>query len=321
VRGESHWILYDLGDRHELHNTQIWNYNVSNNLSVGMTNVAIDYSLDGNTWTEYGSYNWPLANGSDSYGGFAGPNLNGTYARYVLITSLDAGSSCKGLGKVAFTAVQCPMSGTPCDDGNELTTNDQYDENCNCAGASFAVNDCGEDEILLGDSVLYTNKFSAIERVSSQSQVAAYNRVAFIGGNSIILEPGFETNGQTVFSASIDPCNNPQQMSALPSRAEVLAEEAVQRENDKIEVLSVRKVTEDIVNVSYFIEEPGKATLGIYDVSGNLVYILMDYNFTNQGLYQKTFRNKKLGGGNNYVVRLITEEEVLNKAIPNAVDK
>ncbi len=110
-RGNGHWIMYDLGERHELHQTQVWNYNVSGQTQIGFQNVAIDYSDDGTNWSTLGSYNWPQASGGSGYSGFSGPHFNGTYARYVLVTSLDAGG-CRGLGKIAFTAVYCPQAGT-----------------------------------------------------------------------------------------------------------------------------------------------------------------------------------------------------------------
>ncbi|MBK7790985.1 MAG: hypothetical protein IPJ54_21000 [Saprospiraceae bacterium] len=43
-----------------------------------------------------------------------------------------SGIDCKGLGKVAFKAVYCPNQGTACDDHNPATTNDQYNDECEC---------------------------------------------------------------------------------------------------------------------------------------------------------------------------------------------
>lgn len=316
ARSDGHWILYDLGDRHELHNTQIWNYNKNGETSMGMSAVAIDFSLDGNSWTEFGTYAWALASGSDNYGGFVGPNFNGTYARYVLISSLDAGSACKGLGKVAFSAVKCPLAGAACDDGDELTMNDQYDNNCECKGSAFDVNDCGEMQVLLGDTTINTSKYSAVETVESMSDIARDSRVSFVGGNSITLEPGFETTDRALFIATIDPCETPAARALIKTRAQEIAEKAKQREKDKIAILTVRKPSEDVIHVSYFIEKPGKAQLEIVDMSGNKLFTLMDHNFKNQGLYQKTFRTTKLGSGN-LTVKLVTAEEVHNKAIPS----
>jgi len=172
---------------------------------------------------------------------------------------------------------------------------------------------------LLGDTTLNTSKFSAVETVESISDVARDSRVSFVGGKSITLEPGFETTDRALFIATIDPCETPAARALIRTRAQELKENAEQRAKDKIEVLTVRKPTSDLINVSYFIEKPGQAELGIYDMAGNKVYTLMDYNFSNQGLYQKTFRTKKLGEGN-YIVKLVRSDEVYTKAV-SAVSK
>ncbi|WP_235296388.1 PA14 domain-containing protein [Portibacter marinus] len=312
-RGNGHWIMYDLGNRHELHQTQIWNYNKAGETEKGMTSVAIDYSEDGQQWTEFGTYNWALAPGSDGYGGFTGPDFQGIYANYVLITSLDAGSACKGIGKVAFTTVNCPQAGTLCNDGDPLSFNDKYDNNCECKGSAFDVNDCGELQVLLGDTLIGTNKFSAIENVQSISDVAANSRVSFVGGKSIILEPGFETTGQTYFLASIDPCETPEVQALMVSRADAILANRAQREKDRIEGLAVRNLEDDIIEVSYFVKEPGRASLEIYDNSGHKLFTLMNHEFTNQGLYRKLFRSKKLAKGELFV-RFNRGEEVLEKS-------
>jgi len=319
TRGEGHWIMYDLGDRHELHQSQVWNYNKAGEVGKGMSSVAIDYSLDGSTWSEFGTYNWALAPGTGNYGGFNGPNFQGLYARYILISSLDAGSSCKGLGKLAFSAVKCPLAGTPCDDGDELTLGDSYNQDCECTGSAFDVNDCGEMQVLLGDTTLNTSKFSATETVESLSDIARDSRVSFVGGRSITLEPGFETTDRTYFIASIEPCETPTARALIKTRAQQIAAEREQREKDKIAVLTVRKEDKELVEVSYFIEEPGQANGGIYDLSGNKIFTLIDHKFTNQGLYKKRFLTKKLGKGK-LVVKLTTKEEVFHKEVPSYVD-
>ncbi len=314
ARSSGHWIMYDLGKRHELHKSQIWNYNVPGSLQNGMTAVAVDYSLDGITWQEYGSYNWALATGDSGYGGFAGPNFNGLYAQYILITSLEVNAPCKGLGKVAFSAVVCPLAGTACDDQDDYTFGDIFNENCECAGSLIDENDCGESVVILGDSTLYTNKFSAIDEVSSISHIAANNKVSFVGGKSIILDPGFETYGQTLFLASIDPCDTPVFRSAIKSRADKLKEAAAKREVEKLNELTVTLIEKDEILVSYFIEKPGQASIYITDQMGEKIQTLVDFKFENQGLYSKRFRTKKLGKGS-ISVSFQSEEKVISKRI------
>lgn len=308
VRGLSHWIMYDLGERHELYNSRIWNYNVPGELTKGMSAVTIDYSLDGIIWETLGAYNWSLATGEDGYTGFNGPDFNGAYARYVIITCLDASPSCKGLGKVAFTAVKCPLSGTICDDGDEATFNDKYNNNCECAGSKIDENDCVDEVLALGDTTIHTSKYSAKQTILSLNDIAAENRVGFVAGNAITLEPGFETKTNTVFVAAIDPCDNTSAM--IISRAQIIDQERQKREEDKIKVLSVEKLEGDQYMVSFYLEEPGVARLDIKDSMGNLIFNLVNHEFSNKGLYRKIFSSRKFNG-TNYKVEFKTKENTM----------
>src|SRR5690606_26942998 len=103
-----------------------WNYNVAGQTQFGFQMVAIDYSEDGDSWQNLGSYVWPLATGENGYGGFNGPDFHGIKARYILINSMDDTTTCRGLSKVAFQAVKCPLMDTPCDDQDPDTSDDKY---------------------------------------------------------------------------------------------------------------------------------------------------------------------------------------------------
>lgn len=107
-RNGQHWIQYDFGGLFNISATQIWNYNVAGATEMGFQQVVIDISTDGVIWEEVGTFNWNLASGGSSYEGFSGPDLSNRTARYVLISSLDDPSSCRGLSKVTFNAVSCP---------------------------------------------------------------------------------------------------------------------------------------------------------------------------------------------------------------------
>jgi len=189
VRDDGHWIMYNLGERHELHQSQVWNYNVANETDKGFQSVAVDVSDDGVNWTEFGLYQWDLASGESGYSGFSGPHFQGQYAQYVMFTSLDDTTTCRGLGKVAFTAILCPLVDTPCDDGNIYTINDKYDNNCFCDGEPIEENECEDENLTLGDSTLYTDIFSAEQYVNSISKIASENIVSFVGGSSVTLNP------------------------------------------------------------------------------------------------------------------------------------
>lgn len=118
LRGNGHWILYNLNDTYALQNSKIWNFNtperinsfenqpwsitpLDGKLQDGMRDVIIDYSLDGINWIEWGRFTIPIANGSSMYQGVAGPDFGGKIARYVLITGLsNHGGTCYGLSEI-----------------------------------------------------------------------------------------------------------------------------------------------------------------------------------------------------------------------------
>ena len=103
IRENSHWVLYDFGYVYSLGQSYFWNYNVENETDKGMRNIVLDYSLDGTSWTAFGSFQLGEASGENSYQGEEALNLNGTNARYVLITAIDTwGSNCAGLSEVRF---------------------------------------------------------------------------------------------------------------------------------------------------------------------------------------------------------------------------
>ena len=108
IRGESHWIQYNLGSPYTLDNIHVWNYNVANVTELGFENVVIDYSMDGTHWKELGTFNWDLASGTSGYEGFDLSSIENFTAQYILITSLDPTNTCRGISKVTFSAFGCP---------------------------------------------------------------------------------------------------------------------------------------------------------------------------------------------------------------------
>lgn len=308
ARPDGHWIMYDLGQRHELHQSQIWNYNVAGETNKGFQNVAIDVSEDGVTWTEYGSYNWQAASGESGYAGFSGPHFMGTYARYIIISSLDDASACRGLGKVAFTAVSCPNAGTACDDQDIYTVNDTYDADCQCRGADIDENECIDENLTLGDSTLYSDVFSAQVYVNSISKIASANVVSFVGGASVTLNPGFETEDNTLFLATIDTCETiVGRAQQILSRSAMINQLREEREKDKLKTLQVIKDEEtDWVTVKFYLPTGGDIQLIVRSASGKITSTLADHKFKNGGLYEKRFRTKRLDGGV-YTVELVID--------------
>ena len=100
-RPTSHWVQYDLGKQYKLGAFHIWNLNQYDKSQMGFNEVAIDYSIDGVIWDTYGTISIPQAVESSTYEGFAGPDLSGLNAQYVLLTALNNhGGTCYGLGEI-----------------------------------------------------------------------------------------------------------------------------------------------------------------------------------------------------------------------------
>ncbi len=100
-RGLSHWIMYDFGEVYKLGQTHFWNVNANDRTDEGISQAVIDYSYDGITWTEWGTFNLNEANGSTFYEGEDGPHFNDLKARYILITTIENhGGNCVGLSEI-----------------------------------------------------------------------------------------------------------------------------------------------------------------------------------------------------------------------------
>lgn len=293
-RSRSHWIKYDLGQRHEMVSMHIWNYNAENAVQNGFQMVSIDYSEDGVSWQTLGDYNWPLATGETQYGGFSGPDIAGLYARYILITSEDDTTTCRGIGKIVFKAVVCPQQGTECDDNNPDTVNDRYNANCECKGKIIYENECLEEILALGEVMLYSDVYSAVQYVSSVSTINASSKVGFIGGDYVLLNPGFETLPDAVFIASIDDCE-PQ--SGLPDESLQILQKQIQLQRNQTVPLQVFPVTgTDMADILIYLSEPGHAKLGLI-TKDNRYYELVSHEFMNKGRYRKRIRAVKLEDG------------------------
>ena len=124
IRGDGHWILYDFKKTYRLGNSHIWNVNDPLHLARGLQDVAIDYSIDGDTWVEAGTYVWDQGSGSSIYEGVIGPNFDGLDARFVLITALsNYGDDCYGFSEIRFEAEEL-------DDVIVTSTRDREKSNC-----------------------------------------------------------------------------------------------------------------------------------------------------------------------------------------------
>jgi hypothetical protein len=107
----------------KLDKMHVWNHNTQTEtvLGFGVKEALIEYSVDGENWTEFGTFTLGQGNGSESYTGEA-VGLDGMVARVVRLTALSnhsmLGLPQKGLGEVRFYAIptrarlEVPASGT-----------------------------------------------------------------------------------------------------------------------------------------------------------------------------------------------------------------
>ena len=110
VRGESHWVLYNFNEPYELFQMHVWNVNAPEYLTNGMNDIAIDISLDGTTWTEIGTFQIPIADGTSIYEGLDLFDFEGLPAQYVLITGLsNHGGDCFGLSEIRIDVADAPI--------------------------------------------------------------------------------------------------------------------------------------------------------------------------------------------------------------------
>lgn len=307
LRIDGHWIQYDLGQEYFIHESHIWNYNVANETDKGMEMVAIDYSIDGQNWNELNVYNWPLADGSSEYSGFIGPNFQGISARYILISSMDMGSACRGIGKVVFNASFCPNSGATCDDGDPSTLFDIIDENCNCVG-ELAENPCVIDTLMLGDTLLNTGTYTAKILVTSANLTEPASSVLMLSTKEIKMLEGFEVELGSTLLATIQPCTTMVSGESNPLHKKM--------EDTEIDILKVLPTSDpDYQIIQFYVMDPGQYQLNILDGNDNLLHYIFDFEFFNKGIYYKIIRTRRLANGDfnvEFKGKKVNETEVLS---------
>ena len=127
-----HWIQYDFGVVYNLLTSHFWNYNVVGEVGKGFKDVQIDYSMDGSTWTSFGTFSFAEATGGNDYAGEVGPNFGDIQARYLIITAINnhSGDACSGLGELKINIKNCTQLKTgatiqnvTCDAGGAIQLN------------------------------------------------------------------------------------------------------------------------------------------------------------------------------------------------------
>ena len=317
ARNGNHWIQYDLGREYFIKDSRIWNYNVPGNLDQGFQNVVIDYSTDGITWTQLGTYNWQLANGNNTYTGFPGPDFGSAAARYILITSLDGGS-CRGLHKVTFRVGECEDKGDVCDDGDMATVNDHFDGNCNCVGYPIADLDCGRDTLFVNQSDLPTSSYHAMMALMSEGTVMNSSDVNFKAGIEIVLDAGFEVESGGLLSVDIEDCAE-SAIVILPEKSlgKNLSEKV--KPEESLEIYSLPNSS--IQTIRMYFPDATDAKLEVLDINHSLVMPLSQHHYPNHGDFYKRLQTKKLPSGV-YLIKLTTDNgEYIERMVVSNVNE
>ncbi len=101
IRGNSHWILYNLGFKYALGQSHFWNHNEADALGNGVKTIIADVSLNGIDWTEWKRFDLSMASGQPIYEGEDGPDFEKIPARYLLLTAVDNyGGKCVGFSEM-----------------------------------------------------------------------------------------------------------------------------------------------------------------------------------------------------------------------------
>ena len=222
IRGNKHWIRYDLGYIYTLKTTNFWNYNVENETGKGFKEVIIDYSIDGNNWLEAAQFQLPKAPGTTNYLGFNGPDLGRHRSEaYILLTAQstwDEGS-CAGLAefKAAIGASPLPLelltfTATPLQ--NHITLKWESIEATNLSHfiveRSTDAHSYTKIDQLLGKNMPPTNKYSIDDHTVKSGQLYYYRlKIIRLDGNfdysPIRIAQINETIEMTIFP---NPTNN-----------------------------------------------------------------------------------------------------------------
>lgn len=110
-RPNSHWILYEFDTPKSIESIQLWNSNLPDFSDIAIRQIAIDYSMDGATWTDIGTHDLSRPRGSAFYEGDVINGLETFTASYVLLTALDTyGSQCAGLSEVKLALTDATTS-------------------------------------------------------------------------------------------------------------------------------------------------------------------------------------------------------------------
>ena len=217
-RGESHWILYDLGHNYTLQNFHLWNVNDPAHLDEGVSKMAIDYSDDGITWKEFQIVDVPVATGKSIYEGEDIANFDGLTTRYILLTILENyGGTCSGFAEMRIEV--SPTSNTEivgfqidCDDKENITQlNWILDDEIEKVSFNIERSFNGNDWEIVNSTgqVVLTNGNSNFS-YNDKCDKDAFYRITAIGANGEKLnsEISFCSKGNILLKAYPNPFND-----------------------------------------------------------------------------------------------------------------
>jgi len=301
-RSGQHWIHYDLGATYLIGPTRVWNYNVPGETDHGFSQVEVDYSQDGITWFNLGTYTWPLAPGVTDYLGFDGPDFQNLSARYIMFSSQDDVTVCRGISKATFSISTCTERGSKCDDGDANTYQDHMTESCVCEGYTIEELDCGVDTLFITQEDMTPETYHAISALMSQGNVLDGGDVHYRAGMQIVMEAGFEVAEGGSLDAQIEDCpeelwrnNEGLKLHAIVDQTKEPILLQSPRQPNQLEVYQLEH--RSVQTVHLHLQDPGHVLLELYDRSDRLVTRLVDHHYTDHGDHYKRLETKKLDPG------------------------
>ena len=296
--------------------TRIWNYNVPGETDHGFSQVEVDYSTDGVTWFHLGTYDWPLAPGVANYQGFDGPDFQAIAARYIMFSSQDDPSICRGISKATFSIGTCSEQGSICDDGRSDTYQDHLTADCQCVGYTIEELDCGVDTLFITQDDMTPETYHAISALMSQGNVLDGGDVHYRAGMEIVLEAGFKVEEGGSLEAQIDDCpenlwGNEEglKLHAIVDQTQKPQLLEAPREANLVEVFSFDESSVQTVHIH--LQDPAHVVLEVYDSRDQRVSRLVDHNYQNQGDHYKRVQTRKLDPGIYRVFMWIDGQEQL----------
>ena len=128
IRGNSYWAMFEFHENQGIAGSYVWNANRTGESGWGAKDVIIDYSTDGTTWVQLGTYVFPQATESMTYMGFQGPDFGSISVKKILVTILTTydGTGCASLAEMRFETDSDVCTGVVdacgvCDGSGEMT--------------------------------------------------------------------------------------------------------------------------------------------------------------------------------------------------------